>query len=131
MNALSCKLASALTALLMVIVAACSSSGTSATPDRAPAQVVPLAHITADEAAKALCDRYAKSGEAEKIHHGGCAYPGDDDVKIRQRARAAWLVVTPDPRTNSLVLAAKSGHDDELERAIALLKQIDVPRGTR
>jgi hypothetical protein len=128
MNPLTDRIASILLVLALALAAACASDGTRATPSRAPAQVVPLAHITADEAAKALCDRYKKGGRAEKIHHGGCAYPGDDDVEIRRRAREAWLIVTPDPRTNSLVLAVSAAHQEELERALEILKELDVPR---
>jgi hypothetical protein len=82
---------------------ACSATGDRAVPDMAPAKVVYLTYVTAEEAAQALGDGFA-------------------------RPVGAGVVVTAEPRDNALIIAAAAGRAEEVELALAFLRRIDVPR---
>ena len=82
---------------------ACSATGDRAVPDMAPARVVSLSYLTADEAAQALDDGLAGSA-------------------------LAGVFVTAEPRDNALIIAAAAGHAEEVELALAYVRRIDVPR---
>ena len=106
--------------------AACSTTHDRAVPELAPSQVVYLSHVSADVAAEALCGRFAQKDGAGHLQHPGCRHAAKSGGSAG--SPSVWLVVTSEPRTNALVIAASAGHADELERALEMLKLIDVPK---
>jgi hypothetical protein len=111
---------------LGLLLAACSSGRTSAAPELAPSQVVYLSHVSAVDAAEALCGRFAQESGAGHLQHPGCRHAATKPGGAAA-APAVWLSVTSEPRTNALIIAASPGHADQLERALEIVKELDVP----
>ncbi|MCY2961041.1 MAG: hypothetical protein NTY35_12830 [Planctomycetota bacterium] len=110
---------------VVLLVAACSSPDRNR-PELARSEVVVLMHQPADQLAGRVCG----------ILHGGVVgSPADRAGGCTSREHAAGhhadgtahISLIADPRTNSLVVTAPPGHDEEFARAIALVHQLDQP----
>jgi len=122
--------AARLALLGLIGLAACSSTGDSrAVPELAPTRVVPLAYVSADEAAEAICESYAQRAGAGKLQHPNCRH-GGGNATYDANSKTVWLYVTTDPRTNSLIIAATADHAGEIDHALAVVREVDVPKTT-
>lgn len=118
-----------LAALALIGLTACSATRDRAVPNLAPSRVVPLAYVSAEEAAEAICVSFAQRAGAGKLQHPDCRH-GGSNATFDASSKSVWLYVTTDPRTNSLIIAATADHAGEIDRALEIVRLIDVPKTT-
>ncbi len=116
-----------LTALLLSFVAACSSTEPRSRPLLASSEVVVLSHQPAEEVAAMACGiLHGAPLDANGVPTIGCS-----SLEHRRAHRhedgSTHISMTADPRSNTIVLAAPPGHDADLARAVALLRELDAP----
>jgi len=130
MNHFARTLTARIAFLGLLVLTACSGTGDrAAVPVLAPTRVVPLAYVSADEAAEAICESYAQRAGAGKLQHPNCRH-GGGNATFDASSKTVWLYVTTDPRTNSLIIAATADHAAEIDRALEIVRAIDVPGTT-
>lgn len=113
-------------AALLALAAACSAV-TGTRPDLAASEVVPLAHQPADQIAARVCE-ILHGVEPGKVARKGCSVK---DHAGQHDGGGAHVSLIADPRSNSIVLTAPPGREVELARAVALVREFDVPAVAR
>lgn len=107
---------------LLALAAACSTV-TGSRPDLATSEVVPLAHQPADQIAARVCS-ILHGVEPGDVERRGCSVK---DHAGQHDGGGAHVSLIADPRSNSIVLTAPPGREVELARAVALVKELDMP----
>jgi hypothetical protein len=111
-----------------LVTSACASTEAGARPMLASSEVVVLSHQpAADVAAQACGILHGATVDANGVPTGGCSLREHKEAH-RHEDGSTHVSMTPDPGTNSIVLAAPPGHDQDLARAVALVRELDMPR---
>lgn len=109
-------------AALLAIVSACSAVAGSR-PDLGASAVVSLAHQPAQQVAAKVCG-ILHGVAREEVERSGCSVEGHGAGHDGDDAHVSLI---PDPRSNSIVLAAPPGREVQLARAVALVRELDQP----
>jgi hypothetical protein len=116
-----------LSVALAFVTGACTATEASSRPVLASSEVVVLSHQpAADVAAQACGILHGASRDAKGAPTGGCSMREHREAH-RHEDGSTHVTMTPDPRSNSIVLAAAPGHDQDLARAVALVRELDTP----
>lgn len=95
-------------------------------PELARAEVVALSHQPADQLAGRVCGiLHGGTVGSPADRAGGCT--SQEHARAHHEDGTTHISLIADPRTNSIVVTAPPGHDADLERAIALVHQLDQP----
>lgn len=115
----------ALSVVLSFAALACSSPERQR-PDLARSEVVVVANQPAAQLAGRVCGilHGGTIGSAQD-RAGGCT--SAQHAAVHAADGSSHVSMIADARTNSIVMTASPGHDADLERAIALVRQLDQP----
>jgi hypothetical protein len=113
---------------LAFVTGACATSDANSRPMLASSEVVVLSHQAATDVAAQACGiLHGATLDANGVPTGGCSLREHREAH-RHEDGSTHVSMTPDPATNSIVLAAPPGHDQDLARAVALVRELDTPR---
>ena len=114
-----------LSAALSFLAVACSSPERHR-PELAHSEVVVIANQPAGQLAGRVCGilHGAKVGSVQD-RAGGCT--SAQHAAAHQADGTSHVSMIADARTNAIVMTAAPGHEADLERAIALVRQLDQP----
>lgn len=115
---------------LAFVAGACATTEANSRPVLASSEVVVLSHQRAADVAAQVCGiLHGAPRDAQGLTTGGCSLREHKEAH-RHEDGSTHVSMTPDPETNSIVLVAPPGREQDLARAVALVRELDTPNAS-